>query len=210
MLLPLYLDLQTGSGGTVALTGVSATGAVGTLTPMSPDITLALTGVTSTGSIGSLTPGESLALANALATGAIGSMTVSESIQMGGVIGIASLGIIGNQPVNPVVTPTQSLDGAAFFIVKDKKKFGVAVVSGSINVDRLSTRLITTHIKRFVSLPRVEIPVSMEKSVRMHVGTFKAEFRIVECIGVIDPYFISKVNVFDRDMDDFVKYLETA
>jgi endonuclease/exonuclease/phosphatase family metal-dependent hydrolase len=45
---------------TLALTGVSATGSVGSLTPNSPDITLALTGVSATALVGNLTPGGGL------------------------------------------------------------------------------------------------------------------------------------------------------
>lgn len=45
---------------TLALTGVSATGAVGTVTVSSPDVNVALTGVSATASVGSLTPSGGL------------------------------------------------------------------------------------------------------------------------------------------------------
>jgi len=61
---------------TVALTGVEATGAVGTVV-FSANITLAITGVQATGAVGSVTPSRTKALTGVAATGAVGTVVGS-------------------------------------------------------------------------------------------------------------------------------------
>ena len=77
--LPITGNAATGSPGsvgagarTVALTGVQATGAVGTV---APSLTIALTGVSATGSVGTVSHGGvSFALTGVEATGAVGNV----------------------------------------------------------------------------------------------------------------------------------------
>lgn len=69
--------------GTIYLTGVSSSGAVGTV---SPDPSIALTQVNSVGAVGSITPSLDRALTTAAGTGAVGSLGIESTILNTGVV----------------------------------------------------------------------------------------------------------------------------
>lgn len=86
----------TGSVGTVtpsvdkALTGVSATSSPGTVTP---SVSTALTGVSSTGSVGTVSPAIDKALTGVSATGSVGSVGVNVTVAL---TGVSATGSVGN------------------------------------------------------------------------------------------------------------------
>lgn len=123
--LPITGNAATGSPGsvgvgarTVALTGVQATGAVGTV---APSITIALTGVQATGQVG--TEGESLtiALTGVEATGQVG--TVSHGGISFALIGVEATGTAGNviYVPAPIIVVDDTHDGD--YHKKLKKRF---------------------------------------------------------------------------------------
>lgn len=75
----------------VAVTGVTATGNVGSLTP---NTSVALIGVTATGSVGSVGAAISVALTSVTGTGSVGSVTVSSTVAVSGVTGTGSVGTV--------------------------------------------------------------------------------------------------------------------
>ena len=123
--LPITGNAATGSPGsvgvgarTVALTGVQATGAVGTV---APSITIALTGVQATGQVG--TEGESLtiALTGVEATGQVG--TVSHGGISFALTGVEATGTAGNviYVPAPIIVVDDTHDGD--YHKKLKKRF---------------------------------------------------------------------------------------
>lgn len=123
--LPITGNAATGSPGsvgvgarTVALTGVQATGAAGTVTP---SITIALTGVQATGQVG--TEGESLtiALTGVEATGQVG--TVSHGGISFALTGVEATGTAGNviYVPAPIIVVDDTHDGD--YHKKLKKRF---------------------------------------------------------------------------------------
>ena len=123
--LPITGNAATGSPGsvgvgarTVALTGVQATGAVGTV---APSITIALTGVQATGQVG--TEGESLtiALTGLEATGQVG--TVSHGGISFALTGVEATGTAGNviYVPAPIIVVDDTHDGD--YHKKLKKRF---------------------------------------------------------------------------------------
>ena len=123
--LPITGNAATGSPGsvgvgarTVALTGVEATGAVGTVTT---SITIALTGVQATGQVG--TEGESLtiALTGVEATGQVG--TVSHGGISFALTGVEATGTAGNviYVPAPIIVVDDTHDGD--YHKKLKKRF---------------------------------------------------------------------------------------
>jgi len=123
--LPITGNAATGSPGsvgvgarTVALTGVQATGAVGTV---APSITIALTGVQATGQVG--TEGESLtiALTGVEATGQVG--TVSHGGISFALTGVEATGTAGNviYVPAPIIVVDDTHDGD--YHKKLKKQF---------------------------------------------------------------------------------------
>jgi hypothetical protein len=97
--------IAAGSGSSAALTGVNATGSVGTL---SPSMSIALTGVSATGSVGTLTPvtGTTVALSGVQANSAVGSLGKTFSIPL---TGVATTGAVGT--LTPVTGVTVALSG---------------------------------------------------------------------------------------------------
>jgi hypothetical protein len=98
--LPITGNAATGSPGsvgvgarTVALTGVQATGAVGTQTP-SEDT--ALTGNAATGAAGSVTPSTTIALTGVQATGQVGTESSGTTIALTGVQAIGQVGTVSH------------------------------------------------------------------------------------------------------------------
>ena len=123
--LPITGNAATGSPGsvgvgarTVALTGVQATGAVGTV---APSITIAITGVQATGQVG--TEGESLtiALTGVEATGQVG--TVSHGGISFALTGVEATGTAGNviYVPAPIIVVDDTHDGD--YHKKLKKRF---------------------------------------------------------------------------------------
>lgn len=84
----------------VTLTGVSATAAVGSFVP---SISFTLTGVSATAAVGSFTPSVSPALTSVSATGAVGSFTPSIAFTLSGVAATAQVGSFV-QTVGPSLT----------------------------------------------------------------------------------------------------------
>ena len=98
--LPITGNAATGSPGsvgvgarTVALTGVQATGAVGTQTP-SEDT--ALTGNAATGAAGSVTPSTTIALTGVQATGQVGTESSGTTIALTGVQATGQVGTVSH------------------------------------------------------------------------------------------------------------------
>lgn len=107
-----YFFVSGGAGNlTLALTGVSATGATGSLTTsrtvgmtgatstsatgtIASGTSKALTGVAGTGSVGSVTSSRTIPLTSAVSTGATGSISVSRTIPVSGVQITAALGTL--------------------------------------------------------------------------------------------------------------------
>jgi len=107
------LDAGGGGGVSVALTGISATGSVGSVVArtshaltgisgtgsvgsVSSKISHALTGISGTGSLGTLTPtsGNTVALTGIQGTGSVGSVTARTSHALTGISGTGSVGTI--------------------------------------------------------------------------------------------------------------------
>ena len=76
---------------TVALTGVSATGAVGSVTAA---LSASISQVSGTGSVGSVSPSISAALTQDSATGAVGTVTANSSVAITNVTGTGSVGSV--------------------------------------------------------------------------------------------------------------------
>jgi hypothetical protein len=123
--LPITGNAATGSPGsvgvgarTVALTGVQATGAVGTQTP-SEDT--ALTGNAATGAAGSVTPSTTIALTGVQATGQVG--TVSHGGISFDLTGVGATGTAGNviYVPAPIIIVDDTHDGD--YHKKLKKRF---------------------------------------------------------------------------------------
>lgn len=87
----LYFDYTAGGGTSVALTGVSGTSSVGSV---SPAFDKALTGVSGTGSVGSVSPALSIALTGVSGTGSVGSVSPAFSIPLTGVAGTGTVGTV--------------------------------------------------------------------------------------------------------------------
>lgn len=82
------------SSGTVALTGVTGTGSVGTVTP---NVAVGLSGVSGTGSVGTVSPTVSTGLAGVTGTGSVNSPGVNVTI---GLTGVSATGSVGNITVS--------------------------------------------------------------------------------------------------------------
>lgn len=119
-------ELPAAGGGTPALTGVAATGAVGTQLPQIavpltgvaatgavgtqlPQIATPLTGVAATGAVGSAAPVLTVALTGIVATGAVGTMTAPAGDITLPISGVGATGAVG------ALTPTliTALSGVA-------------------------------------------------------------------------------------------------
>lgn len=87
------LWVPVSAGGSPALTGVSATGAVGAL---SPQISIPLTGVNGTGAVGTLTAviGTTAALTGVSGTGAVGTLQPQITVPLSGVNGAGAVGTL--------------------------------------------------------------------------------------------------------------------
>lgn len=123
--------ISAASGGgpvSVALTGVSGTGAVGSLAPsasialtgnagvgavgsLAASVSIALTGVSATGDVGTLTPtsGVVVALTGNTGTGAVGSLAPSVSIALTGVSATGDVGTL--TPVSGVIVALTGVSG---------------------------------------------------------------------------------------------------
>jgi len=112
---------------TVALTGVSSTTAVGSMTPSSA---VPLTGISSTTAVGTMTPSESnIALTGVSSTTAVGSMSASSvSVALTGVSTTAAVGTVS-------VLHSQTLIG-----VSATSSVGVFVTSGATTAPVPTTR----------------------------------------------------------------------
>ena len=123
--LPITGNAATGSPGsvgagarTVALTGVQATGAVGTV---APSLTIALTGVSATGSVGTVSHGGvSFALTGVEATGQVGTEGDSLTIALTGVEATGAVGNVIYVPA-PIIIVDDTHDGD--YHKKLKKRF---------------------------------------------------------------------------------------
>jgi hypothetical protein len=93
-----FRGVASGGGSSVPLTGVSATGAVGSL---GVTVSRALTGNAATGAVGTLTASISKALTGNAATGAVGSLTPSISVAL---TGVSATGQVGNLTANATVS----------------------------------------------------------------------------------------------------------
>lgn len=91
------MALASSANVTVALTGVSATGAAGALGPSN---VVALPGVAGTGQVGSLTAANAPPLVGNAATGAVGSLSVGNATPLAGVAGTGAVGVLA--PSNTV------------------------------------------------------------------------------------------------------------
>ena len=88
------------SGGTLALTGVSGTSAIGAL---GVALALAMSGIQGTASAGTLSADRTIALSGVSATAAVGSITPSRTVAL---VGVAGTGAAGT--VTPVRIPSRS------------------------------------------------------------------------------------------------------
>jgi hypothetical protein len=86
-----YWAAAAGGDVTTALTGVTGTGSLGTVTPA---ISTALTGTSATGSLGTVTPGTSRALTSNTGTGSVGTVTPGSSVALTATTGTGSLGTV--------------------------------------------------------------------------------------------------------------------
>ena len=84
---------------TVALTGVSSTGAVGTVTAALAE---SLSGVTGTGSVGSVTPNSAIAITQDAATGSVGTVTANQTYSISNVTGTGAVGSVTAAPNIPL------------------------------------------------------------------------------------------------------------
>lgn len=95
-----------GGGTTVALTGVSGTGVVGSLAPA---VSAALTGNAGTGVVGSVAPSASIALTGNAGAGVVGSVAPSVTIAL---TGVAGTGVVGTlTPATGVVVALTGVSG---------------------------------------------------------------------------------------------------
>ncbi|MDE2098905.1 MAG: hypothetical protein KGL39_16750 [Patescibacteria group bacterium] len=106
MSLLLLFSGGSGSNVTVSITGVAATGAVGTVTPST---TVALAGVVTTTAVGTLTPTISVPLTGVSATGQTGTLSPSISVPLTGVSGTAQTGTVS--PVTSLAATGVSATG---------------------------------------------------------------------------------------------------
>lgn len=104
--------IKSAATGSIALTGVSGTGSVGSVSPSTskaltgnagtaavgsvvPTVSKALTGNSATGGIGSVSPSTQKALTGNAATGAVGTLTPTTSLLISGVSGTGGVGNVG-------------------------------------------------------------------------------------------------------------------
>jgi hypothetical protein len=113
LVLPLTGVSATGAVGSVrpslsaVLTGTANTGSVGSVTPSS-GAAVALTGVSATGAPGTLTPATSSALTGVGATGAVGDVTYSAGVSVA-LSGVSATGVVGT----PAPVLSAALSGAS-------------------------------------------------------------------------------------------------
>ena len=110
--LPITGNAATGSPGsvgvgarTVALTGVEATGQVGTEGPSDTD---ALTGNAATGAVGTATPGTTIALTGVQATGQVGTEGESLTIALTGVEATGQVGTVSHGGISFALTGVEA------------------------------------------------------------------------------------------------------
>lgn len=130
---------------TVALTGVSATGDVGTVGvqhdqpitgnagtsavgSVTPNTTVALTGVAGTSAVGSVTPSTSVALTGVTGTGAAGTVAPSTSVAL---TGVAGTGAAGTVTPNTTVALTGVAGTSAVGTVAPSTTIGLTGVSAT-------------------------------------------------------------------------------
>ena len=110
--LPITGNAATGSPGsvgvgarTVALTGVEATGAAGTVVP---SISVALTGNAATGDVGNVTDADTILLGATVATGSVGTFTPGITIALTGVQATGQVGTVSHGGVSFELTGVEA------------------------------------------------------------------------------------------------------
>lgn len=161
------------SGITVALSGVSGTGSVGSLSPafslgatgvaatgspgsLSPALSLGLTGLNATGSPGSLSPGGTFTASGVAAIGSVGDLIAIASIPLTGVGGTGSVGSMSPTMETFVALTGVSASGAignlnaaitlALTGVTGAGSPGSLMPVGSFGITIDSPRILTPHL----------------------------------------------------------------
>lgn len=102
-----WVETATGGGDvTVAITGVSATGAAGSVVPST---TVPVTGVAGTSAVGTVAPGTSVPVTGVAGTSAVGSIVPSTTVALTGVAGTSAAGTV----VPSTTVPVTGLAGTA-------------------------------------------------------------------------------------------------
>ena len=114
--LPVTGNAATGAPGsvgvgerTVALTGVGATGAAGTVVP---SISVALTGNAATGDVGNVTDADTILLGATVATGSVGTFTPGITIALTGVQATGQVGTVSHGGISFALTGAEATGAA--------------------------------------------------------------------------------------------------